>query len=220
MINQIPNARAISEINELPEALLQILIKEAKGRDLTARREKQKRILLLLAKGVALMTVLVAPNAGRLLRPFLKDRSDWEEWKIFNDRYLRQSIRRLEKSKVVEIIEQDGANLVTITQKGKRKVLKMAVESLTISRPGHWDGKWRLVFYDVSRSQSVTRDRLRRYLKNAGFYPLQESVFLHAYPCEVEIEALRNYLGIASDVRIAVVDQIENDDLFRKYFAV
>jgi DNA-binding transcriptional regulator PaaX len=99
-------------------------------------------------------------------------------------------------------------------------VLKFALESLRISKPDRWDGKWRMVFYDVADLQKGTRERLRGYLRAAGFYPLQKSVYLHAYPCEREIEFLKYYLGISSGVRVVIADKIENDAEFRAYFGV
>ena len=188
--------------------------------DLDGRNEKLKRILLLLAKGTALMTVIAAPKTSRLFKGFLDDNTEWKEWKLFNSTYLKRTIRKLEKQELVEIIEEGDKATVKITKKGMRKVLKFGLDSITISKPSRWDGKWRLVFYDVLGGKRSVRDKFRSYLKSAGFYQFQESVYLHAYPCEKEIDFLKYYLGIGSEVRYIIAEKIENDQEFRDYFGV
>lgn len=49
---------------------------------------------------------------------------------------------------------------------------------------------------------------------------LHESLFLHAYPCQDEVEFLRTYLGVAQHVQIFQVLNIENDKPFREFFEV
>lgn len=200
--------------------LLDILLEEKKERDPRVRNERVKKILLLLAKGVALAAVVAAPKTASAFGPFLREDSRWKEWKQFNPTYLRRTIRKLEKQKIVEIENKEDYGIVKITQEGRKKILQFAVAEISIERPVHWDGRWRLVFYDVVKGENQLRDKFRRYLKQAGFYPLQESVYLHAFPCEKEINFLRYYLGIGSEVRIVVAEHIENDREFREYFGL
>lgn len=202
------------------ESVVQLLLKEQATKDLSVRNEKLKRLLLLLSKGVMLATVLAAPKSSMLFRGIMRDKSDWKEWKQFNTAYLRKTIRKLENQKIVNIENVDGVGVVKITSQGKKEIYRYMIESLSIPKPSHWDGKWRLVFYDVERRASAIRDKFRTLLVKNGFYPLQESVYLHAYPCEKEITFLRTYLGIGSNVRIVIAEQIENDQEFRDYFGL
>ena len=41
-----------------------------------------------------------------------------------------------------------------------------------------WDGKWRLILFDVPLGRDTQRNRLRRYLRNKGFGYLQNSVWI------------------------------------------
>ena len=41
-----------------------------------------------------------------------------------------------------------------------------------------WDGRWRLVFFDVPRTRNTARDKLRRYLRRKGLGCLQNSVWI------------------------------------------
>jgi CRISPR-associated endonuclease Cas2 len=205
---------------EMRRRLAELLIAEAKDEELSERNAKLRKVLLLLAKGTALATILVMPGVGRLFKDFFKDDSDWQEWKMFNKNYLRQTIRKLEKKKIVEIVTDGERGEVRLTEEGHKKILKMGLESLTISRPDRWDGKWRMVFYDVVENNRSLREKFQQYLKRAGFFPLQKSVYIHAYPCEKEIEFLKYFLGIAGSVRIVIAEKIENDSQFRDYFGL
>jgi len=60
-----------------------------------------------------------------------------------------------------------------------------------------WDGRWRLVLFDVPIGQNSRRDRLRRYLRSRSFGYLQNSVWITPDPLEDEREILR---GSKSDV--------------------
>lgn len=206
--------------NQDAAQLAQLILSEKQARTRDDRYEKYQKILLLLAGGAMLATVLAMPNTIRLFKGFLRDKSDWDGWKMFNENYLRRTLRRLAAQKLVEIEEKDGVGIVKLTEQGRTKLLKFGLESLSISKPSRWDGKWRLVFYDVSEIKKETRERLRRYLLAAGFFLLQDSVYLHAYPCEKEVEFLRHYLGVAGEVRMIIADKIENDQQFRDYFGV
>lgn len=200
--------------------MVEILLKESRESKEFDRNEKIKQVLLLLARGTSLAMVLAMPGTVRLFKDFARDSSDWDEWKMFNKSYLRRTIKRLEREKIIEVNDKNGLGVVKITEKGRRKVLQLGLESITISKPARWDHKWRLVMYDIFSKKKSVRDRLQRYLRNGGFYPLQESVYLHAYPCEKEVEFLRYYLGVEGEVRLIMADSIENDSQFRSYFGV
>jgi len=54
----------------------------------------------------------------------------------------------------------------------------------------HWDGKWRLVLFDIVQDHASHRDRLRRYLRSKGFGYLQDSVWVSPHPLEAESDML------------------------------
>lgn len=200
--------------------LAQVILTERKQKKIDGKNEKLKQILLLLAGGSALMTVIFVPGTARLFKDFMKDDREWKEWKMFNVNYLRRTLRKLESQKFIEVSEERGIGKIILTKNGQRKLLEMSVENMFIRKPTKWDGKWRMIFYDVTKEKNTVRDKFRAYLKAGGFYRWQKSVYLHAYPCEKEIDFLRNFLGISGEVRLVIADQIENDQIFRDYFGV
>lgn len=132
----------------------------------------------------------------------------------FNPYYVKRTIKRLLDQELIEKGE-DGYQLTT---RGKRWLLKYTLEELSIPKPAKWDGRWRLVIYDVARKNASLRSLFRTTLKKIGFYNVQESVWLHPYPCEKEIHFLRDYCGMGDNVVYIIAHKIENDSAYRKNF--
>lgn len=177
-------------------------------------------VLKLVGAGAFLAASLAIPNLPLALKPFLKNENEYEAWKRFNIPYLKRALERLEKQKLVTIKEERNIQIVEITEAGRRRILKYALDELEIKKPKFWDGRWRLISYDIPGELKNLRELFSGYLRAWGFYPLHESVFLHAYPCLKEVEFLREYLDIGKYVRIFLVSQIESDKPFRKFFGV
>lgn len=204
--------------DEKVENLAKILTKQAEKELWEKKYAGTKEILKLVGAGFFLAASLVAPNLPRLLKKSFKEKN--EASKRFNIPYLKRSLRKLEEQKLIEIFEEGKMEVVKLTKKGKIKILKYALDELKIEKPKNWDGTWRLISYDIPHYLEVQRKTFRSYLKSWEFYPFHESLFLHAYPCEKEIEFLREYLGIGKYVRIFTVLKIEDDKIFREFFGV
>lgn len=179
-----------------------------------------KDVLALVGAGAFVAASVALPGLPMALKPFLKNPYDPKAWKRFNLLYLKRTLERLEKDKFIEISEKNGKQQVTISERGRHRILKFALDEISIDKPKHWDGTWRLVSYDVPEHLREQRTVFRNYLRSWGFYPLHESAFLHAYPCTNEITFLREYLRIGKYVRIFYVSAIENDTLFRDFFGI
>lgn len=202
--------------------LAQMLEKQIRDEELRDKYATVQKVLTLLGAGVVLSLSLISPAALMIAKPFLdeKYRHDRDEWKRFNPRYLRKTIARLRKEKLVTIEERDGGEIVTLGAYGKQRILKYSLDNLTIEKPKSWDGRWRLVIYDVPKQKKHLRDLFRETLKNLGFYQLQESVWLFPYPCEPQITFLREYYGVGNEVVYVVAITLEDDSPYRTYFGL
>jgi virulence-associated protein VapD len=130
----------------------------------------------------------------------------------YNPYYIKRTMKRLKKQ---QLVEQQGSVYI-LTKRGKRWILKYTLEDLAIPAPKVWDGKWRLVIYDVARHKAALRNIFRTTLRKIGFYNVQESVWLHPYPCEKEISFLRDYCGI--DLIFVIANKIEHDGVYKTHF--
>ncbi len=131
--------------------------------------------------------------------------------------YLKRTLKRLFRQK---FIMQGGEGRYLLTDRGKRWLMKYRLENMEVAKPGKWDGKWRLVIYDVARHKSSLRNVFRITIKRLGFYNLQESVWVYPYPCEKEISFLREYCGMSGDVIYVIAHKIENDGAYRTHFGL
>jgi DNA-binding PadR family transcriptional regulator len=204
------------------DQLARVLSRQIDRREFDRKSAPAKTILMLVGAGAFLALSAAAPNLPKALKPFLRefDEDDYEVWKRFNIHYLKRTIQRLEKQKLVEIGEENGKQIVKITSQGKKKILRYALDGIEIKKPKIWDGKWRLVSFDLPEKMHARRKIFVQTLRSWGFYPLHKSVYLHAYPCLKEVDFLREYLGAGGYVRIFMVTEIENDKLFREHFGL
>jgi len=179
-----------------------------------------KDILLYLAITGAVLIAATSPyfllNLARFIirnRKYIKKKLD--------ERKIARALERLRKNRLIIITEKDGKFKVELTEKGKRKVKEIQFENMKIEKPKVWDGKWRVVIFDIpEKYKKRARDALREKLKALGFYPLQKSVWVIPYPCEKEIQFLCELFDITPYVNIIITENIYNDVKLKKHFGL
>lgn len=175
--------------------------------------EIQRKILLLLLGGLALGLSGSPRQSFRTLDKIAK------EWKLINDQKLRRSIRALYESKLIKEIEnKDGTITLILTDKGKQKALTYNLDEMEIKVPKVWDRKWRIVLFDIPEKLKQGRDIIRFHLKRLDFFEFQESVFVHPFDCQKEIEYLIEAYQMRRFVRFIVADFIDNELHLKKHF--
>lgn len=187
------------------KAILEILKEES------SRYPYVREILLLLAAGSILSLSVLFPTFPMILAPFLP-------WNKYNKGRFKQTISRLKTQKSVEIVEENGEQIVKITEKGRMKALKYKIEEIKIKEPKKWDKCWRIVIFDVPEGSRKLRDLFRERLKALHFYPLQKSVWVHPFPCFDEIEFLRQIYGVGFDVYYVIAKKIEGEEILLRFF--
>ena len=131
------------------------------------------------------------------------------------------TFRHLRRKGLVDLRREGHDVVITLTLEGKKKAGKFQIDDLTIERPEKWDGKWRIIVFDIPIISNTIRNIFRRKLKEFGFYWLQKSVWVFPFECREEIEFLREFLemGVRQIVYIEAA-VIENDDFLRVHFGV
>ncbi len=128
---------------------------------------------------------------------------------------------RLRKQGFVEIKRKGNQIYISLTEKGKKLAGWMQIDALKIKRPKKWDGKWRIVVFDISQLKKIYREAFRGKLKDLGFVKLQKSVWVHAFDCRDEIELLRDFFGLSQkELRLIVAQDIGPDDWLKKIFKI
>jgi phenylacetic acid degradation operon negative regulatory protein len=111
-----------------------------------------------------------------LSHPTFRNLSDSFEGWAYREGFLRQ-VQRLEKKQWIE--RQPGKasdSLYRLSEAGRLRVYGGRNPVVEWNRP--WDGRWRLVLFDVPEQRRATRNRLRHYLRSRGFGYLQNSVWI------------------------------------------
>ena len=184
---------------------------------------KTKEVLILLGSGVFLAASIIFPGLPMAAKPFIDVVKEAErnkrqkEWEKFNLWRLRQVIKRMQNSKLVEVKEEKGVPIIKITHKGKQKLLRYKVDEMVLDESS-WDGKWRLIIYDVASTKRANSEMFRTILNKLRFLKLQRSVYLTPFKCEDEIEYLRLLFDIGNEVQILKVGSLENEAAYRRYF--
>ena len=174
----------------------------------------KERILLLLLAGVALGFSYSYRQQWKVLKIVSK------EWKKFKKDELRKEVNNLYRFKyITKENNNDGSVDISITEKGEFKALNLQLNNIK-NQTKKWDGKWRMVSFDVPEPYKKGRDALRRKLKSIGFRELQKSVFVTNFDCLKEIELLVNFFNLNKFVRFGILESIDNDYYLRKIFKI
>lgn len=130
---------------------------------------------------------------------------------------VKQAADKLERRGLVKIEKNETEWVIKIVDKGRTQILKYKLEDLK-PKFGKWDGKWRLVFFDVAEPDKGKRDLLRGYLTKLGMKRMQESVFVSPFDVANEIKYLREVLEIPHGVKMGVLEWVENAEELKEIF--
>jgi len=180
---------------------------------------KVKELLTFIAKQGYILFNLPSQSPFKI-ESLLEINEEWNNWKKFNKSHLNKTLKRLKEQKIVDIQIKANQQIIRITKKGQIKVLRYAVEELSLKKTVRWDRKWRLVIYDIPASKRQVQEQIRKSLKKMDFYQIQESVYLTPYPCFEEIEFLRGFYSLEDQIKILTINELENDSAYRTYFGM
>ncbi|MBI3631465.1 MAG: hypothetical protein HY219_01185 [Candidatus Staskawiczbacteria bacterium] len=142
------------------------------------------------------------------------------QWKRINREELQKEINILYRSKLInKKYNPDGSCSIFLTEKGKIKTLKYKFSEMKIENK-KWDGKWRIVVFDIPEKIRRGRDALRWKIKELGFYELQKSVFVFPYECKNEINFIIEFFNLRQYARYGVLESIDNDKHLKKLFDI
>lgn len=124
---------------------------------------------------------------------------------------LRKALYELKRQKYIEFVEEkEGEEFYRITEKGKMKLRKFSFDNLGVPKPKNWDGKWRLIVFDIPHSKKQARDALREKLIDLDCYQLQKSVWVHPFPCQEEIFYVANVFEVSNFIEVFTVEDFND----------
>ena len=131
--------------------------------------------------------------------------------------YVRSVIANLTRAGYLQKTEQKGKAALMLTEKGKRQLVLLGQNKVI---PKRWDGKWRIVTFDVYEKLRSRRDAFRAQLKEYGFIQMQRSVWIYPYPCEEFVALLKSDNSFGKNIRYIVADSVDQDTALRSHFKI
>lgn len=110
------------------------------------------------------------------------------------------------KAGYIEKVEKHGNVYIRVTSQGKKRVQRDFPLLQLQKKP--WDGKWRMVMFDIQELEKRKREDLRRKLKELGFGMLQESVFITPHDIVKDFSEYVDNVGLHDSVYILEASHI------------
>jgi len=179
------------------------------------KSEIAKDLLYWLATAGMICLAATSPYFGINLIRGIK------RWKKYQKRNIVDAFKRLQRRGCIKVKMINRQIYISLTEEGKKLAGWMQIDALKIKKPKKWDGKWRLVIFDISQLKKFYREALRGKLKELGFYPLQKSVWIYPFDCRNEIGLLRDFFGLSEkEMRLIISENIGKDNWLKQYFKI
>ena len=192
---------------------------EAKKTNVEGKRKRkvriaqiQKAVLYTLAAAGGLTMAILAPNALQVL-----EQLGFMEKRRRPRSFINRSVGRLIYA---GFVTKDADGCVSLTDRGRKRLSEIERIDYQLAKPKRWDGKWRLISFDITEKRKGTRDMLRRTLEAVGFVRLHRSVWVYPHDCEDFLSLLKADYRIGVEVLYIIADYIEDDTWLRKHFCL
>jgi len=171
---------------------------------------------ILRGIGVAGLVIVAAnsPYFGLGLIRGLCKRNNRKTWRKFY-----WSLNYLNRRGYARILESgNGFIKVRITKKGEDVIRRVDIDSLELKRQEEWDGKWRVIAFDVPVSKNKNRLAFTEKIKELGFIMVQKSLWAYPYECHEELAILRKFYGVEKCVSYFQAVEVEDEKFWRTKF--
>ena len=180
-----------------------------------ARRGTIERALLgVLVTGGLLTVAMAAPKLVRLVKEEHIDAILPPDPR----QRLHETAARLARKRLVEFRSEGGRKRMRITTLGRARLEAALERAGRGTKRRRWDGRWRIVIFDIPARRNKTRDHIRYLIRRLGFLRLQHSVWVYPYDCEEVIALLKSDLRIGKELLYLIADAVEYDQPLRAHF--
>ena len=127
--------------------------------------------------------------------------------------------KTVSRLKVRGYVEEDDAG-IRLTAKGIERAQAYELEGLRVPRVDPWDGRWRLIIWDIPEKQRTVRDQLRYLFTKLGLHPLKRSIWVTPFPCREQVEYLKSALDLEANLTFAEATYLDGGASLRRHFNV
>lgn len=132
----------------------------------------------------------------------------------FKPATVRTNLARLQQQGL--IAKDPKEKLYYLTEKGKKLTAYIENRYLILKNP--WDGKLRVVIFDIPEQKKYWRRIIRQELLAFQFQQLQKSVYIGKYPLPESFCREIEEGGVGKYVFIFTIDQVDREDDILKLF--
>ncbi len=187
------------------------LEKESAKRKKREKRENLRKYILTSVQLAGILSIgLIAPNALGAMAKL----------GILPSKRAKESVGRSREQLVRKGFLQYDGKFLRLTEKGEKLLRHLDAKNFQIKKPKRWDGKWRVLIFDIPQARKGLRDKVRRTLVAIGFIRLQNSVWIYPYDCEDLITLLKADFKIGKDTLYMIVESLEYDAPLKKRFGL
>lgn len=120
---------------------------------------------------------------------------------------IMQELRR--QNLITESKLDDSTIKLQLTVHGVQRLQRLELDAISIDTPDKWDGMWRMVTFDIPARRQESRYIMTSQLRRLGFVLLQNSIWLHPYPCFAQVETIVKYANLAQYVSLAELRRLD-----------
>jgi len=163
-------------------------------------------------------SIVIAATSPYFIQNILKAN---ERLRKYPKRKIYDTFSSFKRRGLLKINHNNHQIYISLTKEGKKRAGIFQINNLHIARPQKWDGKWRVLLFDIPHEKRSYREALRGKLKELHFFLFQKSVWMHAFDCTAEMEILRDFFRFSpQEMCLMVVESIDHDEKLRNFFKV
>jgi phenylacetic acid degradation operon negative regulatory protein len=123
----------------------------------------------------------------------------------FSANAIRLGLSRMSKHGVFRVRRAGRCSYYSLSEKGLKWMEQGRVRAFEVEHK-QWDGKWRLVVYNIPERQRALRDKLRVKLHSLGFAKLSTSLWIAPHDIRTEINEYLKDRGMVRYVETFVAE--------------
>ena len=180
----------------------------------TILNEKTVEILESIAKiGTIMFLGIAAPGAAGHIIKLLGWAPDYR-----SNYRTKRAIKSLENRKFVRFWIKNGKGHLALTEEGKNYFANLQAKKIKLPHNPVWDGKWRIVTFDIPEKQKIQRKRFSNTLTFIGMCNLEKSIFVYPHECKDAVSKIASLYGVEGNIKYIVADSIEPDRKLKMAF--
>lgn len=209
---------------------LNSIIRDSAPSDKSPRLTEEQIEKLKTAGSVALAIVgaagavalsVVAPNMFMALDKIFGKKSNRRVGKKEKAERIARTFYYLKRHNYI-ILKPAGRDLkIFLTKLGKNRLKYLNFETLTITHPKKWNGKWWQIAADIpTKKYKWAADAFRQKLLEMKFYPLQRTLWFFPFDPRNELEFIINRFHIGSFVTVMEVSRLDfaDEEIMLEFF--